>query len=75
MKNQREREFRAACREYGGGDVLSGVVLRLVTLHALGEDARAMIFDLPYSGALVEQELCGLGYQILDVFLDYTNSN
>ena len=50
-------------------------MLRFVTLHALGEDARAMIFDLPYSGALVEQELRGLGYQVLDVFLDYTNSN
>ena len=74
MKNQREREFRVACRGYGR-DVLSGVVLRFVTLHALGEDARAMVFDLPYSGALVEQELCGLGYQVLDVFLDYTNSS
>ena len=50
-------------------------MLCLVTLHALGEDARAMIFDLPYSGALVEQELCGLGYQVLDVFLNYTNNN
>ena len=50
-------------------------MFRFVTLHALGEDARAMILDLPYSGTLVEQELCGLGYQVLDVFLDYTNNN